>query len=140
MPSVDNGTRYRASIPDWYSVRSSALRLAQIEKLTDAIPRWDRTVRFFRDVEQSRFYVEEPTDFDRENHRAALHLLIGLGRNWLLETQNFTDQQWSGYGMTRADLAAYIADLEDTFFMFYVPDPEPGRTAELQKAIFGANP
>jgi hypothetical protein len=137
MPSVDNGTRYRASIHDWHSVRFLTRELGQIEKLTEAIAQWDRTVRFFREVEQSRFYEAEPTDFDRENHRAVLHLLIGLGQNWLLETKDFNEQQWAGYGFTRADLAAYVADLEDTFFMFYTPDSEPGKLAGLQRTIFG---
>jgi hypothetical protein len=140
MPPVDKGIRYRSSPYDWAHLRFLTRELGGIEKLTDAIAQWDATVRRFRQIEEGRFYEEEPTDFDRENHRALLHLLIGLGRNWLLETQNFTDQQWSGYGITRADLEAYIADLEDTFFMFYAPDFEPGRTAELRKAIFGANP
>jgi hypothetical protein len=137
MPSVDNGTRYRASIHDWHIVRSYTLELGHIEKLATAIAQWDKTVRFFRQVEQSRFYEDEPTDFDRENHRTVLHLLIGLGQNWLLETKDFNEQQWAGYGFTRADLAAYVADLEDTFFMFYTPDSEPGKLAGLQRTIFG---
>jgi hypothetical protein len=137
MPTVDNGTQFRASPPDWRTVRFSAQEIGPHEKLGKAIAQWDAAVRLFRKVEQSRFYENEPTDIDRENHRAVLHLLIGLGRNWLLESQAFSDQHLAASGFTRADLEAYIADLEDTFFMFYVPDFEPDKTAELQRQIFG---
>jgi hypothetical protein len=57
-----------------------------------------------------------------------------------LELQTGTlDNQWRGLGFNRADLRAYIEDLEDSFFLWYVPDFEPARTAELQKTIFGAD-
>lgn len=137
MPTIDNGVRYRAMPHDWSALRLVTRELGPSENLANAIHKWDGAVRFFRQVEQSRFYEEEPTDFDRQNHRALLHLLIGLGRNWLLEIETLSDQQLAGYEFTRADLEAYIADLEDTFFMFYVPDFAPERTAELQRKIFG---
>ena len=119
-------------------VWASSREIGRFERPNKAVAQWAEVVRFFRRVEQGRFYKEEPTEADRENHRALLHLLIGLGRNCLLEIQSVSDQQLVGYGFTRADLEAAIADLEDTFFMFYTPDLEPARTAELQRKIFGA--
>ena len=137
MPTVASSEILQSEGPDWAAVRFLTRELHRTEKLAAQIAQWDSTVRLFRQIEQTQFYEKDPTENDRANHRALLHLLIGLGRNLLLQTHSLTDQQLAGYGITRRDLEAYIADLEDTLFMFYVPDFEPVKTAELQKAIFG---
>lgn len=124
---------------DWGAVRFLTKQLEQADQLAAAIHQWDLTVRLFRAVEQKQFYENEPTETDRANHRALLHILIGLGQVLELQSGSLTDQQLVDLGFKRADLRAYIEDLEDTFFLWYVPDFEPAKTAELQRAIFGAD-
>jgi hypothetical protein len=124
---------------DWGAVRFLTRQVEQTDRLAAAIHQWDLTVRLFRAVERQQFYEKEPTENDRQNHRALLHLLIGLGRVLELQAAALSDSQLATVGVTRADLRAYIEDLEDSFFLWYVPDFEPDKTAELQRAIFGAD-
>jgi hypothetical protein len=124
---------------DWGAVRFLTRELERTEQVVASIAQWDLAVRLFRAVERQRFFENEPTDFDRANHKALLHVLIGLGQQHELRIKQFSDEELARFGINRANLAAYIRDLEDTFFLWHVPDFEPARTAKLEQAIFGAD-
>ena len=125
---------------DWNAIQLLTRELERSEQqLAASIAQWDLTVRLFRAVERQRFFENEPTENDRANHRALLHLLIGLGQQLELRAKGFSDEELTRFGITRADLVAYIRDLEDTFFMWHVPAFEPDRTAKLEHVIFGAD-
>jgi hypothetical protein len=120
---------------DWAAVRFLTRELERSEQLAASIAQWDLTVRLFRSVERQQFYEKEPTEIDQANHRALLHVLIGLGEG---RAKGFSDQELARFGITRNNLSAYIRDLEDTFFLWHVPDFEPERTKKLEQLIFGA--
>jgi hypothetical protein len=124
---------------DWDAVRFLTRELERTEQVAASIHQWDLTVRLFRAVERQQFFEKEPTEIDRLNHQALLHVLIGLGQQLELRIKEFSDQELARFGITRADVLAYIRDLEDTFFLWHVPDFEPARTAKLEQAIFGAD-
>ena len=125
---------------DWTHLNFLVAHLHRTKNLPHDVAQWDLTIQLFRDVEQKHFYEQEPTELDRLNHLAILHILIGLGQQLEIRARGFTSEELDRMEVARADLAAYIRNLEDTLFMWHWPDPEPARTRELQKAIFGADP
>ena len=124
---------------DWAAVRFLTRELERTYRVVASIAQWDLAVRLFREVERQRFFENEPTDSDLANHKALLHLLIGLGQQYELRIKQLHDFELAHFGISRANLVAYIRDLEDTFFLWHVPDFEPARTAELERTIFGAD-
>jgi hypothetical protein len=130
----------------WEAVEVLTRELNHTKFAPANIHAWDFAIRLFRQVERERFFENEPTENDRAHHRALLHLLIGLGEEFELRIKQISDggppgfdQELAGFGISRPNLTAYIRDLEDTFFLWYVPDFDPARTAELGRTIFGAD-
>jgi hypothetical protein len=118
---------------DWSTVQSLVALIQQaewtIEPSAFAIRFWDLTVRLFRSVETKQLFEQQPTADDLKMHEALLHALISLGQ--ILEMRIGEEKS------ERANISAYIRELQDTFLMWHGPELEPKRAAELEKTIFG---
>lgn len=124
---------------DWAAVRFLTLEIERTKGVVASIHQWDLAVRLFREIERQRFFENEPSELDQANHRALLHLLIGVGQ-WLeLRIKQSSDHDLARFGISRDNLSAYIRDLEDSFFLWHVPNFDPARTAKLEETIFGAD-
>jgi hypothetical protein len=99
---------------------------------------WVVIVRAFRIYERKRLIDQTPGAEDLKDHEMLLERVINLGKNLEIRIQNIEDEDLAEFGVERANLAASIRELEDTFLMWHGPELDPTKGAELEKAIFGA--
>ena len=103
------------------------------------VHKWDSAVRLFRQMEERQLFEQEPQEIDLRNHEALLFTLIGRGQRLQLLLDRFTDSELAALDINKADLAAYIQELKDTYLSWHGPELEPERKAELQQKIFGGS-
>ncbi len=115
----------------------------QRQELGDAFARnlgeWDLAVRQFRKVEYRRIILGSPTEDDFLHHAACLHALLALGNILLMETRKFSDSDLTALGIARQTVAAYVAELEQSFREWHHGISETELNAVREK-IFGGTP
>jgi hypothetical protein len=127
---------------DWDAVQTVIAEVQQAQRTiawnAALVLFWDVAVRAFRIVERKQLFEQTPADSDLKIHQTQLDSLIKLGQ--ILETriQNIDDEDLGEFGVGRANLSAYVRELQDTFLTWHGPVTDPTRAAELEKKIFGA--
>jgi hypothetical protein len=123
---------------DWNGVFFLIRQMQEKQEIPGTIYQWDATIRLFRAVEATRLLVNNPGPDDEQIHRMFLGSLINLGEGLQYRIKGISDQQLEQFGIGRANLRAYINDLEDTYLMFYGAELEPARKTQLEERIFGS--
>jgi len=95
-----------------------------------------RSIR--RIVERKQLFEVTPTLSNLKIHEELLGQLIKLGQNLETRIEDVDDEDLAEFGVGKVNLSAYVRELQDTFSMWHGPEPDPFRTAELEKTIFGA--
>ena len=98
---------------------------------------WVVAVQAFRIFERQHLFETTPSVENLKSHETLLDQIIKLGKILEARIQNIEDEDLAEYGVTRANLAASVRELEDTFLMWHGPELEPEKASELEKAIFG---
>ena len=98
---------------------------------------WDFAVREFRKVEQRRIVVGSPNEFDWRFHALCLHSLLATGNALILTSHAFDADDLKRFGVSHADIEAYVAELEQSFREWHHGSTD-AEVAAAQKAIFGA--
>src|ERR1043166_5779281 len=75
---------------------------------------WDLAVRQFRKVETRRITLGQPNERDWLWHAACLHGLLSKGKLLLLEATKLSERDLSLCNVTRKEIEAYVADLEQS--------------------------
>ncbi len=125
MPTLENET-FDSAIPEpevwakvWFLIRD----LERTERIGEMISKWDTAIQFFHSFEEHQFGHGEARPIDRKIHQSLLHMLIGLGQRLEIVTEKFSDSDLTNFGVTKADLAADVRELEESFSIFYGPEP-----------------
>jgi hypothetical protein len=98
---------------------------------------WVVAVQAFRIFERQHLFETTPSVENLKSHETLLDQIIKLGKILEARIQNIEDEDLAEYGVKRANLAASVRELEDTFLMWHGPELEPEKASELEKAIFG---
>jgi hypothetical protein len=131
------------SAEDWAEVQFLIAEVQQAERETAryaaCILMWDVAARAFRLVERRELFEQAPSPENLKVHGQLLGSLIKLGEILEIRIQNIEDEGLATFNIRRENLTAYIRELKDTFAMWHGPELEPGRAAEIEKAIFGGS-
>ena len=98
----------------WFLVHELE-RMGMTKRRIAMLHKWDSAVRLFRQIEQRQLFEQDPRKIDLQIHEALLTTLIGLGQRLHLLIQPLNDAELASSDIKRADLAAYIQELKDTF-------------------------
>jgi hypothetical protein len=127
---------------DWDAVKSLIAEVQQAQRTiawnAAIILMWGVAVRAFRIVERKQLFEVTPTLANLKIHEALLGQLIKLGQTLETRIEDVDDEDLAEFGVGKANLSAYVRELQDTFSMWHGPEPDPFRAAELEKTIFGA--
>lgn len=127
---------------DWDAVQSLIAEVKEAQRNiawnAAIILYWDVAVRAFRIVERKQLFEVTPTLANLKIHKELLETLINLGQTLETRIKDVDDEDLAEFGVTKANLSAYVGELQDTLIMWHGPDLDPVRSAELEKAIFGA--
>jgi len=75
---------------------------------------WDLAVRQFRKIEQRRLLLQKPTELDLQCHAICLHALLAIGHALVLASKGFQAEELDELGVKREEIAAYVAELEQS--------------------------
>jgi len=151
MPTLEEET-FDSAIPEprvWANVWFLIRDLERTEKIGEMISKWDRAIQVFHEFEQHQFGHGETRPIDRKIHQSLLHMLVGLGQRLEIVTEKFSDSDLRNFGVSKADLAADVRELEESFSIFYGPEPgeipqsfvealadfEAGRVVSMETAL-----
>jgi hypothetical protein len=107
------------------------------EAFATGVGSWDLAVRQFRRVEMRRIITGTPTEKDRLHHAICLHALLAFGKVLVLEARRFSDADLAGVGIAQDQIAAYVAELEQSLREWHHGISEAELNAARQR-IFGA--
>jgi hypothetical protein len=102
-----------------------------------ALINWVIAVRFFREAESERMYLQEPSDTDRLFHQAIVGTLIGEGQRLLAQIRLRGGLPENELGMKTQDVDAMVEELENTRVQWYGDMTEERRQGIL-KEVFRA--
>jgi hypothetical protein len=105
--------------------------------LLAALINWVIAVRFFREAESARMYLQEPSGPDRLFHQAMLASLIGEGRRLLAQIHARGGLPDNEMGMKPQDVDAMAEELENTRVQWY-GDMTDERRRQVLEEVFRA--
>lgn len=111
-------------------------REARCEVFGKRLWEWDLAVRLFRKVEYRRIILGNPTENDWLHHAACLHALLAQGHVLRLESQELSDADLNALGRTREQIAAGVAELEQSLREWRHGFSER-ELAEARRKLFG---
>lgn len=125
---------------EWAWVRGLIQDVQQEEQrdtFVKGLIEWDLAVRQFRKVELRRIILASPTEDDILQHALCLHALLAIGNALLVGGRKFTESQLAVFKISLNQVAAYVADLEQSFREWHhgISGTELAKT---RQAIFGA--
>ena len=127
---------------EWAWVRDLIHEVQQEEKrdsFVKSLFEWDLAVRQFRKVELKRIILASPTENDILHHALCLHALLAIGNALLLEGKKFSDEQLAIFKVSMSQMAAYVAELEQSFREWHNGISEVELT-KARQVIFSATP
>jgi hypothetical protein len=127
--------------PDWVALKLLIAKideeLAQERKhLLMKLSNWFLALQFFRDFEDKRFFLAEPSDRDREYHRVFLTHLMAHGELLALELRKHQEIDPKHIGLNQADVDGAVQYLRDCFAEWYSEVSE-SRKEEILREVFG---
>lgn len=125
---------------EWAWVRDLIQDVQQEEQrdsFVKSLIEWDLAVRQFRKVEMRRIILGSPMESDILHHALCLHALLAIGNALLLEGRKFSDEQLSVFKVSVSQVAAYVAELEQSFREWHHGVSET-ELAKTRQSIFGA--
>jgi hypothetical protein len=107
---------------------------------------WFKAIRLFRDTEDERLYLHEPTTDDLRQHRTWLASLIADGERLLAEAEAAGGLPHGSVPFTLGDVDAAIRNLRTDERMWHGSSSEAerkqilGRVFDVQKSLTGSDP
>ncbi len=127
------------SAQEWAWVQA-LIQDVQRQEMCDAFVKnlwqWDLVVKQFKKVEHEYIILGSPTDTDWKSHEICLHALLAIGKFLALEAKKLTDSELATFSVTREQIEAYVAELEQNFREWHHGIPEHDLNRVREK-IFG---